>query len=118
MVVELGAVRREMEINEAKKLEEIINTNLKKKSYYIFKNSNWRGNDSFEMKSVYMLMSRKPPKMLGTVLWLVDNVKGSLSKIWDLPMDVAVDPNLFDRDAAQKSVHDSMAGLEGSILLS
>jgi len=114
----LWDVRTALEEAEAKKLEEIINGNTSKKSYYIFKASNWTGNDSNVLKDTYMLMSRKPPKMLGTVLWLVDNVKGSLSRIWDLPMDLNVDPTLLDSNNEQAHVADSAQGVEGAILLS
>jgi len=107
-----------MEATEAAQLENIINTNGKKRSYYVFKSSNWRGNDSNIMKSTYMLMSRKPPKMLGTVLWLVDNVRGTLTRVWDLPFDIKLDPRLLDPNTPLEHVHDSMAGIEGSIVLS
>ena len=117
-MIEIGEMRAEFEKGEAKKLEEIINENFAKKSYYIFKHSNWIGNDSNIMKSTYMLRSSLPPKMLGTVLWLVDNEKGALTQIWDLPLDLKIDPTLFDPGTALEGVHNSMKGVEGAILLS
>ena len=114
----LWDVRSALEENEAKQLEGIIEKNKSKQSYYVFKHTNWTGNGMDTLKSTYMLMSKKPPKMLGTILWLVDNVKGSLTKIWELPLDLDLDPSLLGSGTGQETVFDSMKGVESSILLS
>lgn len=112
----LWDVRQALEEGEAKKVEEIISKNKAKKSYYILKHSNWQGMDV--LKSTYMLYSHKPPKMLGTVLWLVDNVKGSLTRVWELPLDIDyVSPHL-DGGIGNELVHDSMKEVAPAILLS
>ncbi len=114
----LWDVRSALEEGEAKMLEGIIEKNKSKTSYYIFKHSNWTGHGMDTMKSTYMLMSKKPMKMLGTILWLVDNVKGSLTKLWELPLDIDLEPGTLDVGVGQKAVHDSMGGVQQSIILS
>ena len=86
----LWEVRTQMEAKEAATIENIINNNLHKKSYYLFIHANWTGHGLNELKTTYVLMSKKPPKMLGTKLYLIDNTQGTIEKIWELPMDVIV----------------------------
>ncbi len=116
----LWDVRSALEQDEARKLQEIIDTpkNAKKKSYYILKHSNWTGNGRDVLKSTYMLMSRKPPKMLGTVLWLVDNVKGTIDRIWELPLDIDYVGTHLQDGSGQEIVHDSAQGITPAIVLS
>jgi len=114
----LWDVRTALEENEAKMLESIISKNKSKKSYYILKHSNWTGNGYDTIKSTYMLRSTKPPKMLGTVLWLVDNDKGSLQRIWELPLDIDYVGGHLQEGQGQKIVHESMKDVAPAIILS
>lgn len=114
----LWDVREAMEANEAKMLEGIIEKNKSKKSYYIFKHSNWTGHGMDTMKSTYMLRSSMPPRMLGTVLWKVDNEKGSIHRIWDLPLDVMVPGEYLDPHNSNELVHASAQTISGSICVS
>ena len=46
-------------------------------------------------RQVYELRSRKPlVPILGTKLWLIDNVNGTIDKVWDLGRDIK-DADLF-----------------------
>lgn len=117
-MTKLWEIREQMEANEAVQLENIVNSNFKKDSYYIFKHSNWDGNFSNVMKSVYMLRSTKPPKMLGSVLWYVDNKEGSISRIWELPFDVDVPTEFLDPGAPQEHIAESVADIRSAIVLS
>jgi len=114
----LWDARTELEANEAKMLEDIINKNRHKESYYIFKHSNWTGNDLNVMKTTYMLRSSKPPKILGTILWLVDNTKGTLEKIWDLPLDVIVPTEYLDTDSVNEHIAQSAKDIKEAVVLS
>lgn len=114
----LWDVRSEMEKNEAQMLESIISKNKLKSSYYIFKHSNWTNHDMNVMKSTYMLRSDKPPQMLGTVLWHVDNKKGTLKRVWDLPLDVMVDSDLLDPDNSLEHVVESAKQVAPAIVVS
>jgi hypothetical protein len=114
----LWDVRSALEEGEARMIEGIIAKNKNKKSYYIFKHSNWTGNGMETLKSTYMLRSTKPPKLLGTILWLVDNEKGSLTKIWELPHDVSVDSSFLDIHSPQAHIAKSAEDIAGAVVLS
>ena len=87
----LGEGRSYFEAEEAKKVESILNSDSAKRrsSYYLFKYTNWRSQFCGYMKTVYELRSRKPlVPILGTKLWLIDNVNGTIDKVWDLGRDI------------------------------
>ncbi len=111
----LWDVRSAMEQGEADMLQSIIDKNRSKESYYIFKHSNWTNHDCNVMKSSYLLFSQKPPKMLGTVLWKVDNKKGTLERIWELPLDVHCHREFLDPNNPQEAVHNSAKDIAGAI---
>lgn len=111
----LWDVRKDLEDNEAKQLENIINSNLKKESYYILKASKWDNHDMEIMRSVYLLYSVKPPKLFGTTLWLVDNKAGTIEKIWELPMDHLVPAEFLDEFNENEFVGESVKSIEGAL---
>jgi hypothetical protein len=115
MVQLLWDVRSALEQDEAKMLNSIIAKYAHKESYYILKVSNWTNHDCNVLKSSYQLRSTKPPKMLGTVLWLVDNKKGSFEKIWELPLDVHCAREFLDPHNPQQIVAESAADISGAI---
>ena len=93
----LGEGRSYFEAEEAKKVESILNSDSAKRrsSYYLFKYTNWTSQFCGYMKTVYELRSRKPlVPILGTKLWLIDNVNGTIDKVWDLGRDIK-DADLF-----------------------
>jgi hypothetical protein len=113
----LWSVREAMERGEADMLQGIIDRPKQKakEEYYILKHSNWTGNGLDTLKSTYMLRSTKPPKMLGTVLWHVNNKKGTIDKIWELPLDVDCDREFLDPHNPQEIVHNSASDIKGAI---
>jgi hypothetical protein len=109
----LWDVRTAMEEESRKTLEGILNNpkNKKKDSYYILRTSNFTGNHSSVINTKYMLLDKKPPKMLGTVLWHVDNRNGKLKQEWMLPFDYRNTHDLVDIDNVDGSVMDSSQSL-------
>jgi len=86
---QIGELRDACAQSEARVLEKIINDYGYKKSYYIFKHTNWEGQFSSVLRSKYTLKSKKPRvPLLGTKLWLIDNSRGTITLEWDLPMDL------------------------------
>lgn len=116
MVLELGEVRQEMEKNEARMVESIIDANADKTSYYILKYSNWEGQFSNTLRTKYTLWSKKPVvPMIGTKLWLIDNSKGTITLEWDLPMDI-INANICASDDKVKQNYDSAEQYGGAIV--
>jgi len=111
----LWDVRSALEQGEADMLNGILSKNKNKTSYYILKHSNWTNHDCNMMKSTYMLRSTIPPKMLGTVLWLVDNSKGTIEKLWELPLDVECAREFLDPHNPQEIVANSASNIKGAI---
>ncbi|MFW9872313.1 MAG: hypothetical protein ACFFG0_04355 [Candidatus Thorarchaeota archaeon] len=120
MAIELGEIRQEMEKCEVKTLEGIIDKYKHKQSYYILKHSNWEGEWSSIMRTKYALRSTKPKiPLLGTKLWLVDNIKGTISLIYDLPMDIhSTEPfvDISSNKGFSKNVLQSAAKMSGAIV--
>ena len=113
----LWSVREALEQGEADMLNSIINRPKQKDKdeYYILKHSNWTGNGLDTLKSTYILKSTKPPKMLGTVLWHVNNKKGTIDKIWELPLDVDCDREFLDLHNPQQHVVQSAMDIRPAI---
>jgi len=114
----LWDVRSAMEEKESRMIEGIVAKNRKRESYYIFIHANWTSHDMNELKTTYMLRSTKPPEMLGTKLYYVDNTKGSITKEWELPMDVIVPGEYLDMANPSESVAISAKKVAPSIVMS
>ena len=115
MTTLLWDVREAMEKKEAQDLENIIAKNSHKKSYYILKTSQWTNADCEVMKTTYMLRSTLPPRMFNTVLWKVDNVLGTIERLWDLPADVYVPAEYLDTNNEVEAVIKSAQGMDAAI---
>lgn len=117
MVELLWSVREALEKNEAEVLQGILDRPKQKakSEYYILKHSNWTGHGMDTMKSTYMLRSSRPPKMLGTVLWHVNNKRGTIEKIWELPLDVDCDREFLDPHNPQEFVAESAKDIQNVI---
>lgn len=114
----LWDVRSAMEEKESRTIQGIIEKHKNKKSYYIFIHANWTDHAMSRMKTTYMLRSTKPPKMLGTKLYYVDNDKGALSKEWELPMDLIVPMDLLDMSKSSEGVMDSVKSIAPVVQMS
>ena len=114
----LWDVRTAMEEKEARTIQGILDKNKSKNSYYIMVHPNWTGPDMEVMKTTYMLLDKKPPEMLGTKLYLVDNKKGTVTKEWELPLDVLVPTECLDVHNTIESVHNSAKSVAPVICVS
>lgn len=86
MVDTLGTARNELVYEHRRQIEKIINKNKKKDNYYILVHTM---NNPFtrNIHDKYILTSMMPERILGTILYYVDNKKGLLKRIWCLPLD-------------------------------
>lgn len=114
----IGEGVRYFEAEEAKKVESILNSPqaLRRKSYYLFKFTNWESQFGNTMKTVYQLRSKKPPvPILGSKLWLVDNARGAITKVWDLARDIK-DADKFSSGEEVKDNYESAKTFGGAIV--
>jgi len=65
----------------------------RREPYYIFVTGDWYANDT-QFRLTITPMDFKPPMMLNTMLWKVDNKSGRIEEIWVLPKDAPVDPSI------------------------
>lgn len=82
----LGATREDMATEHRRQMDMLINANSRKENYYVLV---YCYNNLFteHIHEKYITMSQKPVRMLGTMLYYVDNKKGMLKRIWCLPLD-------------------------------
>ncbi len=87
MTEDIHTTRNELSANHRLELEKIINAHKGKENYYILVHAKW--NPLLEViETKYILCSLKPvTRFLGTMLYYVDNKKGSLKRVWCLPYD-------------------------------
>lgn len=62
--------------------------------YYILIHA--KTHDTDQIISKVIILHTRPPKMLGTVCYEVDNRMGTQRRLWVLPLDIAIDPRLMD----------------------
>jgi hypothetical protein len=67
-----------------------------KESYYIFITEEKQANPQI-IKTKILILDRKPPKMLGSCLYFVDNKLGIFEPVWELPFDYDLDVELSDK---------------------
>ncbi len=65
----------------------------RREPYYILVTADWYANYT-QLKMVFSPRATKPPILLNTMLWLVDNKAGSVEEIWVLPKDAPVGPTV------------------------
>jgi len=85
----LGDLRPELAKDLQRRIVEVIDRYKNKESYFLLV---WAGIEieTGIIRSKLILLSEKPPKMLGTMLYFVDNKAGKLERIWALPLDIPI----------------------------
>ena len=67
-----------------------INKNKHRRElYYILFHASWFRNKT-QLNMVFAPRDRKPPKMLNTMCWSVNNKTGELKQLWVLPPDAPI----------------------------
>lgn len=114
----LWDVRENMEQNHLDKMESIKQKYQNKESYYVLVHVNWADPSMTVLKNTYLLMDKMPPKMLGTMLYYINNKKGLEELKWALPMDVVVDEADLDMETNPEKVIQHLKGIENTIQVS
>lgn len=91
---EVGEILPSMTEVFQKEFRKCMDNNMhRREPYYIFVTGDWYANDT-QFKLTITPMDFKPPVMLNTMLWRVDNKKGSIDEVWVLPKDAPVGPEV------------------------
>jgi hypothetical protein len=85
----LGDIRGEIAKELQRSILKVVDKHKDKESYFILV---WAGidleNDIVNTKII--LLDKKPPKMLGTLLYFVDKRIGKIERVWALPLDIPI----------------------------
>lgn len=108
-VLLLGQARNECAHDLARTLEGVINANMHRASYFILVHAKRHPLIPKALRTVVTLLSQKPPKMLGTICFAIDNRAGRAKRLWVLPPDIPRPLSLAGRDFAL----DAAAGAAG-----
>jgi len=82
----------------------------RREPYYVLYHANWYANNS-QLRSVFSPRAKRPPKMLNTMCWLVNNKTGSIKQLWVLPLDAPVEPQIEYEDKIIEPVVESARGM-------
>lgn len=122
----IGDLRAELEKDLKRSLEKVINQNVKKNIYWILVFSKMEKLDGLKatrepregetlinattiITTKLVLLSRRPPRMLGTTCYYVDNRAGRLTRLWTLPLDY---PRL-DEQVSENAVWEIFESAQG-----
>ena len=85
----LGDLRAEIAKEIQRSILKTVDDYKKKESYFMLI---WAGIDieTNVIRTKIILLDKKPPKMLGTLLYFVDNRIGKIERIWALPLDIPI----------------------------
>ena len=104
----IGEARNQLMHDLSAKLEKTINSNpwKKHKRYYILVHAKMVG--LTQMQEKIMPMTFKPKhKLIGTMLFHVDNKKGKFETVWVLPPDHPKDESLLTGKASERVIQDA-----------
>jgi hypothetical protein len=77
--------------------------------YYIFVHAKTFDTDTIFSKVV--ILHRRPPKLLGTVCYEIDNRAGMQRRLWVLPLDFPLPEQFLSDKAAPRAILESAQGM-------
>ena len=83
----MGDARAMMGKEVMDKIRKVVDSNQNKKPYYLLVASRQDPMDQRRIKTTILLSRGRPPKMLGTMCFYIDNQKGRAKRLWVLPLD-------------------------------
>lgn len=69
--------------------------------YYLFFTGDWYKNGE-ELRTTFTAFRDRPPRMLNTGCWKIDNIAGSHEELWMLPKDAPIQP--IETDGVVESI--------------
>ncbi|RJP77993.1 MAG: hypothetical protein C4524_07345 [Candidatus Zixiibacteriota bacterium] len=90
-------------------VEYIVNRKQHLSRYYILIHAKTYDTDTIFSKVV--ILSTRPPKLLGTVCYEIDNRAGTQKRLWVLPLDIPVDVSLLSEQSVPEAILKSAEGM-------
>jgi len=110
---EIGEMRNQLSRDLQGRIEKVIDKEKARDQYYILVHAGLEA-VSGTISTKLMVMNYMPPKMIGTILYHVDNKKGELKRLWIIPQDIPRSEEFVDYDtglAALNEVHQSITDM-------
>lgn len=89
----IGDMRQELGKDLMKVITNVVNEKIHLKSYYLLIVAKNFGKD---IKTTVMCMTQRPPKMFGSICYLIDNQQGKATRLWTLPLDICTPDGLVE----------------------
>ena len=86
--MDIRTARNEMTMDLKNSLERTIDKHKGKPNYYILVVAYTDLSDNSIIRTKKILLKNKPAPQVGTMLYYVNNKKGTLERIWVLPRDI------------------------------
>lgn len=90
-------------------VEYIVNRKPHLSRYYILIHAKTYDSDTIFSKVV--ILHTRPPKLLGTVCYEIDNRASTQKRLWVLPLDFPVAPQLLSEKSVPGAILKSAAGM-------
>jgi hypothetical protein len=101
MSLEFGAIRSDMEREHRDMIEKIIAAKRDLDEYYILVHTNTHG--THDIFSKFITTNERPPTLIGTICYHVNNEEGKLTRKWCLPFDIELPEGVMD-DKAEEGI--------------
>lgn len=88
--LQIGELRDYLQYDLKNVLQKVINAKKKLPTYYILVHAD-RDPETGGIRTKLVTMNMRPPRMLGTILYRMDNTAGKLERIWCLPFDISTE---------------------------
>lgn len=90
-------------------VEYVINGKRHLPKFYILIHAKTYDTDTIFSKVV--ILHQRPPKLLGTVCYAIDNQAGTQRRLWVLPLDMPLPANLVTEGPELRSILESAEGM-------
>ena len=103
---EIGEMRNQLARDLQKRIENVIDKEKARKVYYILVHAELEATSGI-VETKLMIMNYEPPKMIGTMLYQVDNSIGQLRRLWVIPRDIPRSEEFIDYDTAMDVMNEA-----------
>jgi len=102
MKFEMGELRSYAALDLQRNIERVIEQHQKGPNYWILVYADLIGETQIVTK--IMRLTQKPPKMIGTICYRVDNRKGQMWREWLLPLDIPRDDEVISLEEGLEEI--------------
>jgi len=104
----VGDMRQELGQDLMRTIEKVISEKEHLSQYYMLIVAKNYGKD---IKTTIMTMLQMPPKMLGSMCYSINNKRGTLKRLWILPLNFTMPEGLVDAGEPIKEIIESAKGM-------